>query len=138
MVRSKAINTSSLIAAAAGVFERKGFRNATIDDVAESAGIARATLYKYVDSKQQLLDMIVDAVQGAWPRRWTRRCAATAHLGSGSACMSRRTPRHAWRTGSSTGSSSPRRRPCPIVGGGPAVLGPVRGRTTSRNSSSST
>ena len=62
MVRGRVTDTDSLVAAAATVFERKGFRNTTIDDVAESAGIARATLYKYVDSKQQLLDMIVDAV----------------------------------------------------------------------------
>ena len=59
MVRGRAIDTPGLIAAAAGVFERKGFRNATIDDVAEAAGIARATLYRYADSKQHLLDMIV-------------------------------------------------------------------------------
>jgi len=63
MVRGRAIDTPGLIAAAAGVFERKGFRNATIDDVAEAAGVSRATLYKYVDGKQQLLDMIVAAVQ---------------------------------------------------------------------------
>ena len=62
MVRGRAIDTPGLIAAAAGVFERKGFRNATIDDVAEAAGIARATLYRYADSKQHLLDMIVDAI----------------------------------------------------------------------------
>jgi TetR/AcrR family transcriptional regulator, cholesterol catabolism regulator len=62
MVRSKAIDTSTLVAAAAGVFERKGFRNSTIDDVAEAAGIARATLYRYAESKQHLLDMIVDVI----------------------------------------------------------------------------
>jgi len=63
MARGRATDTSALVAAAAGVFERKGFRNATIDDVAEAAGVSRATLYKYVDGKQQLLDMIVAAVQ---------------------------------------------------------------------------
>ena len=63
MARGRATDTPALVAAAAGVFERKGFRNATIDDVAEAAGVSRATLYKYVDGKQQLLDMIVAAVQ---------------------------------------------------------------------------
>jgi AcrR family transcriptional regulator len=63
MARSRATDTAALVAAAAGVFERKGYRNATIDDVAEAAGVARATLYKYVDGKQQLLDLIVTAVQ---------------------------------------------------------------------------
>ena len=63
MARGRATDTSSLVAAAAEVFERKGFRNATIDDVAEAAGVSRATLYKYVDGKQHLLDMIVAAVQ---------------------------------------------------------------------------
>jgi len=63
MARGRATDASALVAAAAGVFERKGFRNATIDDVAEAAGVSRATLYKYVDGKQQLLDMIVAAVQ---------------------------------------------------------------------------
>jgi AcrR family transcriptional regulator len=63
MVRGRAIDTAGLIAAAAGVFERKGFRNSTIDDVAEAAGIARATLYRYTDSKQHMLDMIVDVIR---------------------------------------------------------------------------
>ena len=57
-------DTSALVAAAAETFHRKGYRNSTIDDIAEAAGISRPTVYNYTQSKQQLLDLMVDVVTG--------------------------------------------------------------------------
>lgn len=64
MARERATDTTALVAAAAETFRRKGYRNATIDDIAEAAGISRPTVYKYTRSKQHLLDLMVDQVTG--------------------------------------------------------------------------
>lgn len=44
-----------IIAAAADVFHTKGYRAATLDDVAEAAGVTKAALYYYVSGKRDLL-----------------------------------------------------------------------------------
>jgi AcrR family transcriptional regulator len=62
MARGRATDTGALVRAAARVFEEKGYRNATIDDIAAAAGISRPTVYKYAHSKQWLLDRIADEV----------------------------------------------------------------------------
>ncbi|WP_028936382.1 TetR/AcrR family transcriptional regulator [Pseudonocardia spinosispora] len=69
MARERATDTTALVAAAAEAFRRKGYRNATIDDIAEAAGISRPTVYKYTRSKQHLLDLMVDEVTGDLGRR---------------------------------------------------------------------
>jgi AcrR family transcriptional regulator len=46
--------TSELLAAARTVFSRKGFHDATIDDVASEAGVAKGTVYLYFKSKQDI------------------------------------------------------------------------------------
>lgn len=55
--------------AAADTFHKKGYRNSTIDDIAEAAGISRPTVYKYTHSKQHLLDLMVDQVTADLERR---------------------------------------------------------------------
>ena len=62
MARERATDTTALVAAAAQAFRTKGYRNATIDDIAAAAGISRPTVYKYTRSKQHLLDLMVDEV----------------------------------------------------------------------------
>ena len=69
MARGRATDTAALVAAAAEVFHGKGYRNATIDDIAEAAGISRPTVYKYTRSKQHLLDLMVDEVTGHMTRQ---------------------------------------------------------------------
>jgi AcrR family transcriptional regulator len=45
------------------VFRAKGFRAATLNDIAEEAGMSRASLYYYVGSKEQLFrDVVSEAV----------------------------------------------------------------------------
>src|SRR2546423_8863238 len=43
-----------LLGAARTVFSRKGFHNATIDDIAAEAGVAKGTVYLYFKSKQDI------------------------------------------------------------------------------------
>lgn len=62
MARQRASDTDSIIQAAARVFERKGYSDATIGDIAEEAGISKPTIYQYVKSKQWLLETIVERV----------------------------------------------------------------------------
>lgn len=69
MARGRATDTTALVAAAAETFHRKGYRNSTIDDIAEAAGISRPTVYKYTRSKQHLLDLMVDHITADMSRR---------------------------------------------------------------------
>jgi AcrR family transcriptional regulator len=45
---------SQILEAARHVFARKGFAEASMDDIAQSAGVAKGTLYLYYRSKQDL------------------------------------------------------------------------------------
>lgn len=62
MARDRATDTATLVAAAAEVIRVKGYHNTTIDDIAEAVGISRPTVYKYIESKQWLLDQMVDTL----------------------------------------------------------------------------
>lgn len=46
--------TSGILAAARSVFARHGFASATIDEIAEGAGVAKGTVYLYFPSKRDL------------------------------------------------------------------------------------
>lgn len=59
MARARATDSGALIRAAARVFRAKGYRNTTIDDIADAARISRPTVYTYAKSKQWLLDRIL-------------------------------------------------------------------------------
>ncbi len=52
-----------LLAAATAVFAERGYNAATIDAVAERAGVAKGTVYQYFKSKEELLFAVFD--------RWT-------------------------------------------------------------------
>ncbi len=45
---------SEIIEAARAVFSRKGFNDATVDDIAEAAGLAKGTVYLYFPSKREI------------------------------------------------------------------------------------
>jgi AcrR family transcriptional regulator len=56
--------TSELLSAARSVFSRKGFHDATIDDVASEAGVAKGTVYLYFKSKQDIyLSALRDGIE---------------------------------------------------------------------------
>lgn len=46
--------SSEILSAARRVFARKGFAGASVDDVAEAAGLAKGTVYSYFPSKRDL------------------------------------------------------------------------------------
>ena len=62
MARQRASDTESIINAAARVFERKGYSDTTIDDIATEAKVSKPTIYQYAKGKQWLLETIVDRV----------------------------------------------------------------------------
>lgn len=56
---TKRANTEeAILSAAYSCFERYGIRKTTIDDIAQEAGVSRATMYRYFASKEQVLDKL--------------------------------------------------------------------------------
>jgi AcrR family transcriptional regulator len=51
------------VAAARTVFERDGFLDARITDITKEAGVASGTFYTYFDSKEEIFQALVEAVQ---------------------------------------------------------------------------
>lgn len=52
----------TIVAAAAHLFNERGYRNTTIDDVAKYLGIAKPTVYAHIESKRKVLEAIFDRV----------------------------------------------------------------------------
>ena len=55
---------SSILQAAARVFARSGFDKATTREIALEADVSEGTIYNYFDSKQEVVNALVDLVQG--------------------------------------------------------------------------
>lgn len=51
---------AELVDAAYLVFAEQGYERASVSDIAKSAGIGQGTLYRYVEGKRELLDMVFD------------------------------------------------------------------------------
>ena len=56
--QDKSLRKKMIIDAAVKVFHQKGYRAATLDDVANELGLTRPALYHYVSSKENLLSLI--------------------------------------------------------------------------------
>ena len=54
---------AELLQIAAGLFAEKGFRNTTVRDIAEAAGILSGSLYHHFDSKESMVDEILRTFQ---------------------------------------------------------------------------
>ena len=52
-----------LLAIAAGLFAEKGFKNTTVRDIADAAGILSGSLYHHFDSKESMIDEILRTFQ---------------------------------------------------------------------------
>lgn len=78
---ARARTRQQLLDAAAGVFARKGFAGASVEEIAESAGYSTGALYFNFDSKEQLfLDLLAERRS----RAVERQAAAVAEiLGAG-------------------------------------------------------
>ncbi len=54
---------AELLAIAAGLFAEKGFKNTTVRDIADAAGILSGSLYHHFDSKESMVDEILRTFQ---------------------------------------------------------------------------
>lgn len=54
----RSIRMQKIVEAATGIFHRKGFKAATLDEVAQELGLSKAALYNYIPSKGNLLALI--------------------------------------------------------------------------------
>jgi AcrR family transcriptional regulator len=52
-----------LLAIAAGLFAERGFKNTTVRDIADAAGILSGSLYHHFDSKESMVDELLDNFQ---------------------------------------------------------------------------
>lgn len=62
VAQPRATTREALLSAATSVFLEKGYRNATLDDIAAQAGISKPTVYRYARGKQWMMDQIVAKV----------------------------------------------------------------------------
>jgi TetR/AcrR family transcriptional regulator, cholesterol catabolism regulator len=56
--QDKSLRRQMVIDTAVNIFHQKGYRSATLDDVAHELGLSKAALYHYVSSKEDLLSLI--------------------------------------------------------------------------------
>ena len=64
--RQKAMRRKAIGDAGVALFERQGFDNTTIEQIAREAGVSAPTVFKYFSSKQEiLLEMLQKADEGA-------------------------------------------------------------------------
>src|SRR6195952_2778366 len=52
-----------LLGIAATLFAERGFRNTTVRDIADAAGILSGSLYHHFDSKEAMVDQLLDTFQ---------------------------------------------------------------------------
>jgi AcrR family transcriptional regulator len=61
--RSPRSRREELLAIAAGLFAERGFKNTTVRDIADAAGILSGSLYHHFDSKESMVDEILSTFQ---------------------------------------------------------------------------
>lgn len=54
-----------LLKIAYGMFLEKGYENTSVDEIIEAAGIAKGTYYYYFESKEQMLEEVIDMMLDA-------------------------------------------------------------------------
>src|SRR3954454_5261381 len=58
-----ATRRDELLAIAARLFDERGFKNTTVRDIADAAGILSGSLYHHFDSKEAMVDELLDTFQ---------------------------------------------------------------------------
>jgi AcrR family transcriptional regulator len=58
-----ATRRDELLAIAASLFAERGFKNTTVRDIADAAGILSGSLYHHFDSKEAMVDELLDTFQ---------------------------------------------------------------------------
>lgn len=62
----------SIVAAACGVFSRKGVENATMAEIAAEAGLSPGALYRYFENKEQLANSCMSENAADLEEQWKR------------------------------------------------------------------
>ena len=65
---TRAAVLDEIVRAAAAAFGEVGYRTATLDAIAERAGLSKVTLYRYVSSKEELLSLVVERIIAEFQR----------------------------------------------------------------------
>ncbi len=65
-----------LLAIAAELFAQRGFKNTTVRDIADAAGILSGSLYHHFDSKESMVDEILSTFQAELFRRYDEVAAS--------------------------------------------------------------
>jgi AcrR family transcriptional regulator len=73
---TRAAVLDEIVRAAAAAFGEVGYRTATLDVIAERAGLSKVTLYRYVGSKEDLLSLVVERIIEEFQRGLRRIIAA--------------------------------------------------------------
>ncbi|MBK7257414.1 MAG: helix-turn-helix transcriptional regulator [Ignavibacteriae bacterium] len=102
--REKRARQQDILKAARELIATKGFRDTTLDEIAQKAEFGKGTLYNYFASKEDIFHAIIDqAIEIRSPRRVSVRPGPAT-----SAQDSRRMPGQACSTSATTGSFSTR------------------------------
>jgi TetR/AcrR family transcriptional regulator, cholesterol catabolism regulator len=72
---TRAAVLDEIVRAAAGAFGALGYRTATLEAIAERAGLSKVTLYRYVGSKEELLSLVVERIIDEFQRGLRRLIA---------------------------------------------------------------
>jgi AcrR family transcriptional regulator len=59
----RAATVAAILESARALFGERGFEAASIDDIAEGAGVAKGAVYHHFDSKEAIFERVLDAVQ---------------------------------------------------------------------------
>lgn len=62
--KSSEVREPEIIAAAGDAFRRKGYANVSIQEIADSVGLLKGSLYYYIDSKEDLLFAVIKELDG--------------------------------------------------------------------------
>lgn len=65
---TRAAVLDEIVRAAAAAFGDVGYRTATLETIAERAGLSKVTLYRYVGSKEELLSLVVERIIAEFQR----------------------------------------------------------------------
>jgi len=83
-VRDRQIKREAVIRAAAQAFNRKGYHNTSLDDIAAALAVSKPTVYYYVSNKEQLLFECfvagIEPIRAAFRHARARKASARARL----------------------------------------------------------
>lgn len=88
MPKKKTVSHEKIVAAAKKEFERCGFKEASMRNIAAEAGMSASGLYKHFPSKEEMFASLVEPVKSEFERQYREReRRECAEFGSGNAAI---------------------------------------------------